>query len=183
VNIPKAPKWLRTFDVIIGLIGVILSVAVLVYQELAILTLILFLSVALLVIGVARVLTGIFASYLSDGVRTLNFGTGLMAIVLALMSMLYTNLTTQVLIFLLAIVMLLNGVVRVVIGGFERAYPKWFRGLLVVVGASTITVSAVVCVYSNFGFLVLVLMLSFTFMFNGIARIAQGIIGIKETET
>ena len=180
---PKAPKWLRAFDIISGLIAVILSVIVLAYQELAILTLIFVLSVILLISGIARILTGIFANYLSDGVRTLNFGTGLVAIVLALIAMLYTNLTTQVLIFLLALVMLLNGVVRVVIGGFERAFPKWFRGLLVVVGAATITLSAVVCVYTDFGALVLVLMLSFSFMFNGIARVVQGIMGTKETET
>ena len=169
---PKAPKWLRAFDIISGLIAVILSVIVLAYQELALLTLILVLSVILLISGIARILTGIFANYLSDGVRTLNFGTGLVAIVLALIAMLYTNLTTQVLIFLLALVMLLNGVVRVVIGGFERA-----------LGAATITLSAVVCVYTDFGALVLVLMLSFSFMFNGIARVVQGIMGTKETET
>jgi uncharacterized membrane protein HdeD (DUF308 family) len=70
----------------------------------------------------------------------------------------------------------------VIISAFARAYPKWFRGLSVVVGALTITLSAVVLVYPDFGFLALVLMLSFSFMFNGIARIVQGVTGTKETE-
>jgi len=178
----KAPGWLRAFDIIFGLIAVILSVVVLAYQELAILTLIFILSIVLLVTGIARIFTGIFAKYLSDGVRALNFGIGLVAIVLGLAAMFYTNLTQQVLIYILSFVLLLNGVARLVIGGFGRAFPKWLRGFFAVVGILTIILAVVVFVYSEFGFLALVLMLSFTFMFNGIARIIQGITGTQETE-
>ena len=178
----KAPGWLRAFDIIFGLIAVILSVVVLAYQELAILTLIFVLSIVLLVTGIARIFTGIFAKYLSDGVRALNFGIGLVAIVLGLAAMFYTNLTQQVLIYILSFVLLLNGVARLVIGGFGRAFPKWLRGFFAVVGIFTIILAVVVFVYSEFGFLALVLMLSFTFMFNGIARIIQGITGTQETE-
>ena len=178
----KAPGWLRAFDIIFGLIAVVLSVVVLAYQELAILTLILVLSIVLLVTGIARIFTGIFAKYLSDGVRALNFGIGLVAIVLGLAAMFYTNLTQQVLIYILSFVLLLNGVARLVIGGFGRAFPKWLRGFFAVVGILTIILAVVVFVYSEFGFLALVLMLSFTFMFNGIARIIQGITGTQETE-
>jgi uncharacterized membrane protein HdeD (DUF308 family) len=178
----KAPGWLRAFDIIFGLIAVILSVVVLAYQELAILTLIFVLSIVLLVTGIARIFTGIFAKYLSDGVRALNFGIGLVAIVLGLAAMFYTNLTQQVLIYILSFVLLLNGVARLVIGGFGRAFPKWLRGFFAVVGILTIILAVVVFVYSEFGFLALVLMLSFTFMFNGIARIIQGITGTQETE-
>ena len=140
------------------------------------------LSIVLLVTGIARILTGVFARYLSDGVRALNFGIGLVAMVLALVALLYTNLTTQVLIYILAFVLLLNGVARLVIGGFGKAFPKWLRAFFVVVGLLTIVLSVVVFVSSEFGFLALVLMLSFTFMFNGIARIVQGITGTKETD-
>jgi uncharacterized membrane protein HdeD (DUF308 family) len=178
----KAPGWLRAFDIIFGLIAVILSVVVLAYQELAILTLIFVLSIVLLVTGIARIFTGIFAKYLSDGVRALNFGIGLVAIVLGLAAMFYTNLTQQVLIYILSFVLLLNGVARLVIGGFGRAFPKWLRGFFAIVGILTIILAVVVFVYSEFGFLALVLMLSFTFMFNGIARIIQGITGTQETE-
>lgn len=178
----KAPGWLRAFDIIFGLIAVILSVVVLAYQELAILTLIFILSIVLLVTGIARIFTGIFAKYLSDGVRALNFGIGLVAIVLGLAAMFYTNLTQQVLIYILSFVLLLNGIARLVIGGFGRAFPKWLRGFFAVVGILTIILAVVVFVYSEFGFLALVLMLSFTFMFNGIARIIQGITGTQETE-
>jgi uncharacterized membrane protein HdeD (DUF308 family) len=178
----KAPNWLRAFDIVFGLIAVILSVLVLAYQELAILTMILVLSFVLLVTGIARIISGIFARYLSDGIRVLNFGIGIVAIVLAIVALLYTDLTTQVLIYILSFVLLLNGVARLVIGGFARAFPKWLRGFFVAVGVLTIVLSVIVFVSPSLGFLALVLILSFTFMFNGIARIIQGIMGTQETD-
>ena len=44
MNKTKDPNWLRVFDVMFGLIAVILSVEVLVYQEIAILNMILIFS-------------------------------------------------------------------------------------------------------------------------------------------
>jgi uncharacterized membrane protein HdeD (DUF308 family) len=171
----KAPGWLRAFDVVFGLIAVILSVVVLAYQELAILTMILVLSVVLLVTGIARIFNGVFARYLSDGIRAANIALGIVALV-------YADLTTQLLIYILSFALLLNGVARLVIGEFGKAFPKWLRAFFAVVGVLTIILAALVFVYSDLGFLALVLLLSFTFMFNGIARIIQGVTGIQETE-
>ena len=178
----KAPGWLRAFDIVFGLIAVILSVVVLAYQELAILTMILVLSIALLVIGIARIFGGIFAKYLSDGIRAFNVGIGMVAVALGIVTLVYTDLTTQVLIYIISFALLINGVARLLIGGFAKAFPKWLRGFFAVVGVLTIVLSVVVFVSSEFGFLALVLMLSFTFMFNGIARIVQGIMGTQETD-
>jgi len=178
----KAPSWLRAFDVVFGLIAVILSFVVLVYQELAILTMIVVLSFVLLVTGIARIFSGIFAIYLSDGIRALNVGIGIVAVALGIVALLHTDFTTQVLIYILSFVLLLNGVARLVIGGFGRVFPKWLRGFFVVVGALTIVLSVIVFVSPGLGFLALVLLLSFTFMFNGIARIVQGISGTQKTD-
>ena len=178
----KVPNWLRSLDIIFGLISVILSAVILDYQELAILTLIFILSLILLVIGIARIFGGIFANYLSSGMRILNVGIGIVAIILAVISLVFTDFTIQLLIYIISFALLLNGVARLLIGGFAKALPKWLRGFFVAVGLLTIGLSIVVFVYSDLGFLALVLMLSVTFMFNGIARIAQGIIGIQEIE-
>ena len=178
----KSPGWLRAFDIIFGLISVIMSVVVLVYQELAILTLIFVLSLILLVLGVARIFGGIFGKYLSDGIRALNVGIGLVAVILGMITLVYTDFTTQILIYIISLALLLNGVARFVIGGFAKAFPKWVRAFFIAIGALTIRLSVVVFVYSELGFLALILMLSVTFMFNGIARIIQGITGIQEED-
>jgi len=175
----KAPSWLRALDVVFGLIAVILSIAVLVYHDLAIPTLIFVLSIALLIIGIARVFGGIFAKYLSDGLRAFNVGTGILALVIAIVALLYPELATKVLIFLLSFALLLHGIARVVIGGFAKVFPSWLRGLLAVVGLLTIILSVVVFISPAFGELTLILILSITFLLNGTARIASGITGIR----
>ncbi len=178
----KAPNWLRAFDIIFGLISVITSVVVLAFQNAAILTLIFILSLVLLVVGVARIFGGIFAIYLSGGMRALNVGIGIIAISIGITAIVYTDLTTQLLIYIISFALLLNGVARLLIGGLIKVFPKWLRGFFIVVGFLTIGLSFVVFVYSELGFLALILMLSISFMINGIARIVQGIIGTKEEE-
>lgn len=175
----KAPGWLRALDVVFGLIAIILSTVVLVYPQLAILTLIFVLSLSLLVVGIARVLIGVFAKYLSDALRALNLGAGILALVLAIVAILYPGFATQMLIYLLSFALMLNGIARVVIGGFAKVFPSWLRGLLVVTGIVTITLSLAVVVFPALGFLTLVLLLSIAFFLNGIARIMSGITGIR----
>lgn len=175
----KAPGWLRALDIVFGLIAIILAVVVLAYQELAILTLIFILSIALLILGIARVIIGISAKYLSDGLRALNVGTGILALVIAIVALLYPELATQMLIYLLSFALLINGIVRLVISGFAKAFPSWLRGLLAVVGLLVIVLSVVVFVSPAMGELTLILLLSINFLLNGIARILSGITGIR----
>ncbi len=175
----KAPGWLRTLDIVFGSIAIILSIVVLAYPELAVLTLIFILSLALSVLGIARVIIGIFAKYLSDGLRAINLGAGILALILAVVALLYPQLATQMLIYLLSFALMLNGIARVVIGGFAKVFPSWLRGLLVVIGLLTIVLSVVVVISPAFGFLTLVFMLSIAFLLNGIARIVSGITGIR----
>jgi uncharacterized membrane protein HdeD (DUF308 family) len=152
---------------------------VLAYPKLAILTLILILSIALLVIGIARVFGGIFAKYLSDGLRAVNLIVGMLALLLGTVAILYPQFATQMLIYLLSFSLMLNGIARAVIGGFAQLFPRWLRGLLLAVGLITITLSFVVAVFPAFGFLTLVFILSITFLLNGIARIISGITGFR----
>lgn len=60
----KSQSWLRALNIIFGLICVLLSTVVLAYVGLGILTLILILATALLVVGLARVIVGVFAEYI-----------------------------------------------------------------------------------------------------------------------
>ncbi len=55
----KAPNWLRALDIGFGLIAIIASILVLMYSELAILTLVFVLAIAFLFSGIARIASGI----------------------------------------------------------------------------------------------------------------------------
>ncbi|MCJ7613386.1 hypothetical protein MUO71_01280 [Candidatus Bathyarchaeota archaeon] len=53
----------------------------------------------------------------------------------------------------------------------ETKAPNWLRAFDIVFGLIAAILSVVVFVSPGFGFLALILLLSVTFMFNGIARI------------
>jgi len=178
----KAPAWLRALDIVVGSIGVILSISVLMYPKPTILTLILVLSIAALVVGIARIVIGASAKYLPDGLRAINVGAGILALVVALVAMSFPQLAVQVLIYLLSLVLLVHGIARVVVGGFARVFPSWLRGLHVVVGLATIVSSVVIFLFPGFGFLTLVFILAIMFLVNGAARIISGITGVRWSE-
>jgi uncharacterized membrane protein HdeD (DUF308 family) len=179
----KAPAWLRALDIVFGLAAIGLSIFVLLYPELAVATLIFVLSITLLIIGVGRLIIGIFARYLPDRLRTLISGAGILSIILATMTLLYPEIATQMLIYLLSFALMFIGVTRVLVGGFGKFFPAWLRGFLVVVGLLTIVMSVAAVVLPALGFLTLVFMLAMTFLLNGIARTVSGIIGLpSETE-
>lgn len=65
MNEGKAPNWwLRVLSVVLGFACVLLSTLILAYPGLDILTLVLILATALLVVGLARVIVGVFAEYM-----------------------------------------------------------------------------------------------------------------------
>jgi uncharacterized membrane protein HdeD (DUF308 family) len=178
----KAPNWLRTLDVIFGLIAVLLSVTVLVYPGLAILTLILILSLALLVLGIARISKGIFEKYLSDGFRAFNIIMGSLVLILGITVVVFPDFGTSLLITLLSVGLLFNGIGRIIIGGFVKVLPSWLRSLLVIIGLLTVVFSIAVLLLPNLGAVTLAYIVAISFLVNGIARIIEGINGTYITK-
>lgn len=81
--------------------------------------------------------------------------------------------------YLLSFALLIHGIPRVVVSGFVNVFPRWPRGLLVVVGLLTIVLSVIVFISSALGFLTLVFIISISFLLNGLARIVSGTTGIR----
>jgi uncharacterized membrane protein HdeD (DUF308 family) len=179
MNEKKAPNWLRALNIVFGLICVLLSAVVLAYPGLDILTLILILATALLVVGLGRIIVGVFAKYISIRLRTINVVAGLSEIAVTITIILYPQYITQTLIQLLSIALLVHGTTSAIIGRFAETLPSLLRGLLVVVGLLNITLSVIALVSIPIGFLNLVYILSIGYLSNGIAEIVLGLTGIR----
>lgn len=182
MNEKKAPNWLRALNIVFGLICVLLSAVVLAYPGLDILTLILILSTALLVVGLGRIIVGVFAKYISIRLRTINVGAGLLEIAVTITTILYPQYITQTLIQLLSVALLVHGTTSAIVGRFAKTLPSLLRGLFVVVGLLSITLSVVALVSIPIGFLSLVYILSIGYLSNGIAEIILGITGTKPSK-
>jgi len=171
---------LRGLVIIFGLICVLLSVMVLAYPGLDILTLVLILATALLVVGLGRIVVGIFAEFISFRLRIIEVGAGLLGIAITITVMLfYPQLITQTLIQLLSIALLVHGIINAAIGGFGGTLPTLPRSLFVIVGLLSIAFSAIAFVSSSFSFLNLVYILSIGYLLIGLGDIILGATGIK----
>jgi len=175
----KASDWIRTFDIMVGLLTVILSVYVLIYPGLAVKTVIVILSIAFISIGIARIFVGFIAEKLSDKLRVVNILVGLILFLMSILVIMYNELTVIVLIFFLSISLLLNGVARIVLGGAIVEFPGFLRGLLILVGVMSIGLSFLIFISPGLGAVTLVFYLSIVLLFNGITRIVRGIVGKK----
>ena len=173
----KMPSWLRAVNLIVGFITLLLSLVVLLNPELAITTIILVLAISLIIIGSVRIFIGFLDESLTDKLRAFNIFIGLITFILAFMVIVYSGLTTIVLIYFLAFSLLLNGLARFVIGGSVRKFPGWLRGFLILIGAISIVLSFLIFVYPELGTVTLVFILSIVLLLNGISRIARGLTG------
>ncbi|HVP15999.1 MAG TPA: hypothetical protein VMT42_01365 [candidate division Zixibacteria bacterium] len=176
----KTQYWLRALSIIFGLICVLLSAVVLAYPGLDILTLVLILAGAMLVVGLGRIIVGIFAENIPIRLRTIDGGAGLLGIAITITAMFfYPQFITQTLIQLLSIALLVYGIISAAIGGFARTLPSLLRGLFVAVGLLSIVLPVIAFASTSLDFLSLVRILSIGYLSIGIADIILGITGIK----
>ena len=178
----QVPTWVRITDILLGIIAILASVLVILNTALAIQILILSIALGLVVLGLARILRGVFSKVLSDPIRTLNVAAGLVVAIAALVPLLFPALVVQLILFSLAFVLLLVGVVRVVNGGFGKALPNWLRGVLVILGCATIAFSLAVFLFPAFGEATLALLLALGLLTTGLGRILKGLSGISDIQ-
>lgn len=176
----KIQGWLRVRYIVVGLVCVLLSIVVLAYPGLGIVTIVLMLATTLLVFGLARIIDGVFAEYIPSWLRILNVGGGLFEIVVMITNMLYPQYITQTLIQLLSVALLVHGTINALIGRFAVILPKLSRGLSVVFGLSSLVLSVAAFISIPLGFLTLLYMLAIGYLLSGIAEIGLGITGIRE---
>jgi uncharacterized membrane protein HdeD (DUF308 family) len=139
----KSPNWLRYVQVGLGAISIILSIVILAFPGIAVYTIILILSIALLIIGIERIATGI-APLPSRSSRIANIGLGALAIAVALAVISFPVFTAGLLVTLAAISLLFVGIARIVQGVRNKDTPRWSRGFMVGVGVLSIAVSLLV---------------------------------------
>lgn len=179
----RTPVWWRALEVLAGILVIVLAGIVLADSQFAITTLVYVIGAALLIGGLSRIGVGVFGSIFSPVMRGLNAGGGIIAVVVAVVVILDPQLGIAALIVILAAALLLVGVVEVVVGGFfARHRPLWFRGVLALVGALTIILSALVVLDSALGQVTLAIILSIVLVIIGIRDIAHGVTGHRPVQ-
>jgi uncharacterized membrane protein HdeD (DUF308 family) len=129
----------------------------------------------LLVLGMSKVARSTSHRLFSKGHRVVDAAAGVLTIILGLMVLTFPLLGIGTLIFLLAFAGMIYGVGSVIIGAWVALLPKWSRTLHVVIGLLSIIFSLVVLTVPAIGAVTLIVMLSASFMVNGIESIVSAI--------
>ncbi|MFX0122395.1 MAG: DUF308 domain-containing protein [Candidatus Hodarchaeota archaeon] len=171
------PTWVHYLNIIMGFCLVILSVIVILNLGLAKMTMILILAVSLIAICFTRIINSLKDEHLSSNFRAANAFVGALGLSIAAVAILPHDIEITTSIFFLAIGLGLQGVIRIAIGSSDRTLSNWLRGFLVSVGILTILLTIIVLLFSNIDEMILIVVLAFTFLINGLARIAKGLAG------
>ena len=176
-------KSLRISNIISGLIQMILAIMVLLFSVAAVLTLLLFLSIGIIIAGIARILNAISNKKLGNAGVVWKFLSGIFVIIIGII--IFFNiitsptLTIQFLIFIYALAFLVIGLARIVVGIVTKEFYTLYRILIIIVGILSIGLSVIALLSPELGFIFLIYILSVSLLFNGTARLILGIIGTE----
>ena len=168
---------MRGLEVVAGLIAIVLGFYVILNQTIAILTLLVLLSWALILIGIRQIAMGAAAKWRPAGTRGLGVAAGVLSLILGFIVIAYPGLGVATLILLLFFGLVAFGVAEISVGAKARFIRGGLRGFFVVIGVLNLIFALVVLLFPKLGVLTLALLLSVALIVNGIELVVSGAVG------
>ena len=176
-------KNLRASNLLLGLATIIMAIIVLLYSIAGVIILLLIMSIAVIIIGIARLINAYANEKLDSSAKLAKIISGLLALVFGVIVLINTLRTPliaiDVLILFIALLFLIIGVARVFVGALTKEYFQWYRVILIIVGIVVIILSIIVLFNLRMDDVMLIFILALSMLLTGIARLILGIIGIK----
>lgn len=170
----KAPGWSRAAQIGLGALAIILSILIIAFPGIGIVSIVLIIGVLLLIVGIESVITGIFVKSKS---RMANIGLGIIVIILAIIVMAFPVGTTIFLIILMGVALLIDGISRLIHGFGDRENRGWSRGFRIGVGALEIAFGISILVSPAVGVAFVAFVIAIALLIVGIQMIVAGIYG------
>lgn len=171
----KSPGWLRGVEIGLGVIAVILSIYALVFPATTFVSVVLILSIILFVVGIEKIITGIFLPVKS---RWATIGLGVLVLIFAGLALSFPVATAVVVIVFMGIAILFNGCARIV-EGISGKHSGWVRFFLMGVGILSIIIGGTVLASPAFGAVLAGLLIAVGLLITGIQMIVVGAAGHK----
>ncbi|MGH9979738.1 MAG: HdeD family acid-resistance protein [Nitrososphaeraceae archaeon] len=170
----KAPGWVRAAQIGLGALAIILAITLLVIPG-AVLTSIIFLvGILLLIVGIESVISGMFVKSKS---RMASIGLGILVIILSLIVIAFPAAVGVFLLILIGIVLLIDGISRLVHGFGDKEHRGWSRGFRIGVGALEIVLGILIMVSPGFGAAFVGIIIAIAVLIVGIQMIVAGFTG------
>ena len=165
---------MRLAQIGLGIIAIILSIYVIAFPGLTLITIALLLAVVLFVVGIERIISGLF---LAGKHRLTNVGLGIIVIILSIIAMAFPVATGIFLLIFLAVALLFDGISRVIHGVSDKASHNASRIFSIVAGVIAIALSIMIMASPFLGAVFVSILLSISLLIIGIQMITSGVIG------
>jgi uncharacterized membrane protein HdeD (DUF308 family) len=173
----KSPGWIRGLQIGLGALAIILSGLAIAFPGLTFLTLVILVSIVLFVVGIEKIITGIFIAHKS---RFATIGLGILTIILAGLALSFPIAAAIVVIYFLGFALMFDGFARIIDGVTNKANKGWIRGFLIGVGVLNVIISALVLASPLFGAVLAGIMIGLSLLIVGIEMIAAGVSGRQQ---
>ncbi|MGA8842468.1 MAG: DUF308 domain-containing protein [Nitrososphaeraceae archaeon] len=170
----KQPSWIRGAQIGLGALIIILSIMIIFNPVLTTVTLVFLLGIALLFLGIERVIIGIF---LSKSSRLATVGLGIICIAFAILFMTFPKGSTTTLVIIAAIALLFGGIAKIAEGLRKKELKTWQKWSSVGVGALALAVAISIFVVPGFGIGLVGVMFGIVLVIMGIQMISSGLSG------
>jgi uncharacterized membrane protein HdeD (DUF308 family) len=175
-NLLKQPGWLRGFEVVSGLLSVVLGVLVLVFPGWGVSALVVLLSFGLIFAGVRSISLVGYGS-LATGLRVVSVITGILSLIFALLVLIFPSFAVLTLLILVSAGLVAYGFGRIFLAYALRNAASWLRGMIVAVGVVDIILSILVLVLPGLALLTLAVILAVVLIVSGVEMIVSGAVG------
>jgi uncharacterized membrane protein HdeD (DUF308 family) len=170
----KSPGWRRAAQIGLGALAIILAIIAIVFPGVTVVSIVIILAIALLIVGIEKVISGIFFEHKS---RFAAIGLGILVIILAIIALAFPVGATTVLIFILAFALMFDGFARIIQGFGDKQERGWIRGFYIGVGVLAVIISVMILVSPFFGAALAGLLIGIALLIIGIEIISAGIAG------
>jgi uncharacterized membrane protein HdeD (DUF308 family) len=181
VSLEKSPTWLRIAQIVLGAIAIALSVAVIANPDVTSLFFVTLLGIALIMVGISKIIEGFIVKQLSKGTRIISIIIGAISIGGGFFSLANPIAALLTLIMVITIFILIHGAGLIGNGIASRSESKASRIANVIIGGIVIAFSMVLFALPSLTLVLMVMYLSIGLLFNGIGSIISGISGHKRS--
>jgi uncharacterized membrane protein HdeD (DUF308 family) len=174
----KSPGWMRAVQIGLGIIALILSIYVLAFPAATFVAIVWILGIVLLMVGIERVISGIFEHHPGKS-RWGSIGLGILVIILAIIVIAFPASVGLFLVILLGIALLFDGIARLIHGLSDKTRGKGSRMFKIVVGVIEIALSIAIFASPLFGAGIVGILVAIGLLIAGIQIIVAGVTGTR----
>ena len=177
MSMEKSPAWLRSAEVILGLITILFGVAVIAMPGLAVATLILLLSLALVFLGIREIVLGAAVTFIAKWLRAVSIVAGIVTLIFSFYVIAYPGIAALTLVLFLYVALFVRGIGLLIMGGAAGVMSKRLRAGSIVAGLISLVLAVVFLSFPGLAIATLILLLSIGLVITGLEVLVAGITG------